>query len=132
MQINDELEVHTGLLEEFDHDLDDTGNRLGRARQRLGRVSNSAKEHGECGPVECLGLQLMKRPRRFSINHWTTDSSTVNLDNCLQNMIFFHDLRVVIRICTRYTGYLIIILRGEDYIFYKLLYNLPYQTHPLQ
>ena len=52
MQINDELEVHTGLLEEFDRDLDDTGIRLGRARQRIGRVANGAKEHGEWGPVE--------------------------------------------------------------------------------
>ncbi len=47
VQINDELETHTGLLEEFDHDLDNTGLRLGRARQRLGRVANGAKEHGE-------------------------------------------------------------------------------------
>jgi syntaxin 8 len=47
MQINDELEVHTGLLEEMDHELDNTGIRLGRARQRLGRVANGAKEHGE-------------------------------------------------------------------------------------
>ena len=48
MQINDELDVHTGLLEELDYDLDDTGNRLGRARQQLGRVANGAREHGEC------------------------------------------------------------------------------------
>ena len=48
MQINDELEVHTGLLEELDHDLDNTGDHLGRARQRLGRVTKGAKEHGEC------------------------------------------------------------------------------------
>ncbi|KAH9061196.1 hypothetical protein EDB87DRAFT_1612466 [Lactarius vividus] len=47
MQINDELEVHTGLLEELDHDLDNTGNRLSRAGQRLGRVAKGAKEHGE-------------------------------------------------------------------------------------
>jgi len=47
MQINDELDVHTGLLEELDYDLDDTGNRLGRARQQLGRVANGAREHGE-------------------------------------------------------------------------------------
>jgi syntaxin 8 len=47
MQINDELEVHTGLLEELDHDLDHTGNRLGRARRRLGRVANGAREHGK-------------------------------------------------------------------------------------
>jgi syntaxin 8 len=55
VQINDELEMHTGLLEEFDHDLDDTGNRLGRARQRLGRVATSAKEHGEWGSAERRG-----------------------------------------------------------------------------
>jgi syntaxin 8 len=55
MQINDELEVHTGLLEEMDHELDNTGIRLGRARQRLGRVANGAKEHGEYRPVESLG-----------------------------------------------------------------------------
>jgi syntaxin 8 len=47
MQINDELDVHTGLLEELDYDLDDTGNRLGRARRQLGRVANGAREHGE-------------------------------------------------------------------------------------
>lgn len=47
MQINDELEVHTGLLEELDYDLDNTGSRLGRARQRLGRVADGAREHGE-------------------------------------------------------------------------------------
>lgn len=54
VQINDELEMHTGLLEELDHDLDETGNRLGRARQRLGRVAGGAKEHGEW-PVACFG-----------------------------------------------------------------------------
>ena len=103
MQINDELETHTGLLEEFDHDLDDTGNRLGRTRQRLGRVANGAKEHGEWGPVERLGWQLMEPPRRISINHCAADSHTVNLDNCLQDMTFFlHDLTLDshIRICT--------------------------------
>jgi syntaxin 8 len=47
MQINDELDVHTGLLEELDHDLDNTESRLSRANQRLGRVAKGAKEHGE-------------------------------------------------------------------------------------
>lgn len=88
MQINDELEVHTGLLEELDHDLDDTGNRLGRARRRLGRVANGAKEHGEWGPVESLGWQLMERPRRISINHCVANFHTVYPDNCLQDMTF--------------------------------------------
>jgi syntaxin 8 len=55
MQINDELEVHTGLLEEMDNGLDNTGIRLGRARQRLGRVANGAKEHSEL-PVVSPGM----------------------------------------------------------------------------
>ncbi|KAI0288300.1 hypothetical protein BC826DRAFT_1038970 [Russula brevipes] len=59
VQINDELEMHTGLLEEFDHDLDDTGNRLGRARRRLGRVATSAKEHGSALTIGLLILVLL-------------------------------------------------------------------------
>jgi hypothetical protein len=83
VQINDELEMHTGLLEELDHDLDETGNRLGRARQRLGRVADGAKEHGECGLVERSGCQLTERPSRISINHYAADSHTIDPDNCL-------------------------------------------------
>jgi syntaxin 8 len=90
MQINDELEVHTGLLEEMDHELDNTGIRLGRARQRLGRVANGAKEHGEWGPVESLGLQLTMvltlLSRRVRINHWAANSRTFDLNNCLQDV----------------------------------------------
>ncbi|KAH9991961.1 hypothetical protein BJV74DRAFT_771833 [Russula compacta] len=59
MQINDELEVHTGLLEELDHDLDHTGNHLGRARQRLGRVASGAKEHGSALTIGLLILVLL-------------------------------------------------------------------------
>jgi syntaxin 8 len=51
MQINGELDVHTGLLEELDHDLDNTESRLSRASQRLGRVAKGAKEHGERSPL---------------------------------------------------------------------------------
>jgi len=59
MQINDELDVHTGLLEELDHDLDNTGNRLSRAGQRLGRVAKSAKEHGSGLMIAVLILVLL-------------------------------------------------------------------------
>ena len=45
LQINDELDVHTGLLEELDHELDDTGGRLSRARHKLDRVARGAKEN---------------------------------------------------------------------------------------
>jgi len=63
LQINDELEVHTGLLEELDHDLDNTGNRLSRTGRQLGRVAKGAKEHGERRRYEILVLhgQLMKK-----------------------------------------------------------------------
>jgi hypothetical protein len=95
IQINDELEVHTGLLEGLDYDLDDTGNRLGRARQRLGRVANGAKEHGEQGSVESLAWQLMKWPRRISFDHYAADSRTVDLDNYLQDVTFLSFLYMI-------------------------------------
>lgn len=46
LQINDELDVHTGLLEELDHELDHTGSRLSGARRSLDRVAKGAKENG--------------------------------------------------------------------------------------
>lgn len=48
LQINDELEVHTGLLESLDHELDTTGDRLSRARRRLDHVARGAKDNGAC------------------------------------------------------------------------------------
>lgn len=47
LQINDELDVHTGLLEGLDGDLNHTEGRLGGARRRLDRVAKGAKENGE-------------------------------------------------------------------------------------
>ncbi|CAE7108102.1 unnamed protein product [Rhizoctonia solani] len=47
LQINDELEVHTGLLEALDHELDSTGDRLSRARRRLDHVARGAKDNGK-------------------------------------------------------------------------------------
>ncbi|KAI0360717.1 hypothetical protein OH77DRAFT_713835 [Trametes cingulata] len=46
LQINDELDVHTGLLEGLDHDLDRTDSRLTQARRKLDRVARGAKENG--------------------------------------------------------------------------------------
>ena len=45
LQINDELDVHTGLLEELDEELDSTGTRMSRARQKLDRVACGAKQN---------------------------------------------------------------------------------------
>lgn len=62
LQINDELEVHTGLLEGLDRDLDGTGERMRSARRRLDRVAKGAKENSEsfsfqspsCIPCACV------------------------------------------------------------------------------
>ena len=48
---NDELDVHTGLLEGLDHDLDRTDSRLTGARRRLDRVAKGAKENGMCDSI---------------------------------------------------------------------------------
>lgn len=46
LQINDELDVHTGLLDALDTELDGTGARMASARRRLARVARGAKENG--------------------------------------------------------------------------------------
>ncbi|EDQ99814.1 syntaxin-like protein [Laccaria bicolor S238N-H82] len=59
LQINDELDVHHGLLEELDTDLDRTASRLGGARQRLERVAKGAKENGSAVTIAVLILLLL-------------------------------------------------------------------------
>ena len=44
--INSELEVHHGLLEELDTDLEGTQSRLGGARRRLDRVAKGVRGNG--------------------------------------------------------------------------------------
>ncbi|KAH9849401.1 hypothetical protein C2E23DRAFT_784422 [Lenzites betulinus] len=59
LQINDELDVHTGLLEGLDHDLDRTDSRLTNARRRLDRVAKGAKENGSTVMIGLLILVLL-------------------------------------------------------------------------
>jgi len=59
LQINDELEVHTGLLEGLDQDLDQTHSRLGGARRRLDRIAKGAKENGSTMTIGLLILVLL-------------------------------------------------------------------------
>jgi len=59
IQINDELDVHTGLLESLDHELDSTESRLGRARRRLDHVAQGAKENGSAVAIGMLILVLL-------------------------------------------------------------------------
>lgn len=47
LQIGDELDVQAELLESTDAAMDNTANRLNRARRRLDHVADNAKQHGE-------------------------------------------------------------------------------------
>ncbi|SJX62037.1 uncharacterized protein SRS1_10671 [Sporisorium reilianum f. sp. reilianum] len=46
LQMNEELDLHQELLEEFDGDADRTGLRLGGTANQLDRLRNSIKDHG--------------------------------------------------------------------------------------
>ncbi|OCH90219.1 hypothetical protein OBBRIDRAFT_835206 [Obba rivulosa] len=59
LQIGDELEVHTGLLEELDTELDRTDSRLTRARRSLDRVAKGARENGSTFMIALLILVLL-------------------------------------------------------------------------
>jgi syntaxin 8 len=59
LQINDELDVHAGLLEELDTDLDRTESRMTIARRRLDRVAKGAKENGSTVTIGVLILVLL-------------------------------------------------------------------------
>jgi len=59
LQINDELDTHTGLLEGLDHDLDRTQSRMSNARRRLERVARGAKANGSSVTIALLILVLL-------------------------------------------------------------------------
>jgi len=46
LQINEELDVHHGLLQDLDTDIDRTQNRLGNARRKLDVVAKGVKNNG--------------------------------------------------------------------------------------
>ena len=46
LQINEELDVHSNLLEELDTQLDRTEGRLGTARKALDKVARGVKSNG--------------------------------------------------------------------------------------
>ncbi|KAF9451552.1 hypothetical protein P691DRAFT_807409 [Macrolepiota fuliginosa MF-IS2] len=59
IQINDELGVHSGLLEELDTDIDGTHSRLGNARRRLDRVAQGAKENSSAVAIGVIIFILL-------------------------------------------------------------------------
>ncbi|KAF8132321.1 hypothetical protein EV363DRAFT_1327646 [Boletus edulis] len=59
LQINDELEMHTGLLGALDTELDGTQAHMAGARRRLTRVARGAKENGSTVTIGLLILVLL-------------------------------------------------------------------------
>ncbi|GLB41053.1 hypothetical protein LshimejAT787_0902680 [Lyophyllum shimeji] len=59
LQINDELDVHSGLLEELDTELDRTESRLTGARRRLDQVARGAKNNGSTVTIGLLIFVLL-------------------------------------------------------------------------
>ncbi|KIL62800.1 hypothetical protein M378DRAFT_12590 [Amanita muscaria Koide BX008] len=59
LQINDELGVHTGLLEELDTEVDMTGSRLSSARRRLDKLAKGARENSSTVTIGLLILVLL-------------------------------------------------------------------------
>lgn len=59
LQIGDELEVHTQLLDETEEALDGTDRRLHNARKRLSKVSKTAKDHGSTFIIIALIIILL-------------------------------------------------------------------------
>ncbi|KAI0090664.1 hypothetical protein BDY19DRAFT_992093 [Irpex rosettiformis] len=59
LQINDELDVHHGLLEEMDEELDRTDTRLLHARRSLDRVAKGAKENSSAVMIGIIIFVLL-------------------------------------------------------------------------
>ncbi|SPO23462.1 uncharacterized protein UTRI_02141 [Ustilago trichophora] len=59
LQMNEELDLHHELLEEFDRDADGTGLRLGGAANQLDRLRNSLKDHGSAWILGALIVTLI-------------------------------------------------------------------------
>ncbi|KAJ3515047.1 hypothetical protein NLJ89_g2010 [Agrocybe chaxingu] len=59
LQINDELDVHHGLLQDLDTDIDRTDTRMRRARRKLDRVARGVKENGSVVTIGALIFILL-------------------------------------------------------------------------
>ncbi|RDX54451.1 hypothetical protein OH76DRAFT_962955 [Lentinus brumalis] len=70
LQINDELDVHTGLLEGLDYDMDRTGSNLTSARRRLDRVARGAKENGMSALISLRGCSAPCRWLTIPLSVW--------------------------------------------------------------
>jgi hypothetical protein len=82
MQIGDELDVHHQLLEDTDGAMDRTAASLGRARKRLDKVADEAKQYGTSSGL-FLGAELTGR---LDHNDRRTNIHPLDFNHCLQDM----------------------------------------------
>jgi len=59
LQIGSELDVHTSLLEELDHDVDRTDSSLARARRSLDVVARGARNNASAWSIGLLIFVLL-------------------------------------------------------------------------
>lgn len=96
LQMNEELDLHQELLEEFDRDVDGTGLRLGGAANQLDRLRSSLRDHGKqpkrgsCSQerVEGILTDYLKRILfilcRYDVDSWSIDSQLDSVDSKIQ------------------------------------------------
>jgi len=83
MQIGDELDVHHQLLEDTDGAMDRTAASLGRARKRLDKVADEAKQYGKQPVLVRVERELIDR---LDDNDRCVDFHPLDSDHCLQDM----------------------------------------------
>lgn len=97
LQINDELDVHTGLLEELDTDLDQTHNRLSGAAKRLQTFSRGVR--GNCESPICTESTFVTNYLcflRFDVHYRSSDIRSPYSDHYIQDIA---PLTVVLLVC---------------------------------
>jgi syntaxin 8 len=92
MQIGDELDVHHQLLEDTDGAMDATAARLGRARKRLDKVADEAKQYGEWFPCAWRSPLLTVR---LHYHNCRLDLHIADLDHRLQDIAFAEGHKMV-------------------------------------
>ena len=85
LQINEELDVHHGLLTELDAEVDATQSRLGRARQKLDHVALGVKNNSRIPSVLPWSIaDIVSRLRR---GYWRSDIYPPDPHRQAQDMI---------------------------------------------
>ena len=84
--MNDELDVHAGLLEQLDTDLDNTDNRLRGARRRLDWFTKAAKDNSQYYFLSPLVADNNTSLDRLGSHDCCVDTGPSRIDHRIQDM----------------------------------------------